>query len=411
MEANFSSNFFKGNREKLRSLFVGTAPIVLTANGLLQRATTEPYEFQQDSNFWYLTGVKEPDVLLLIDKGKEYLILPERSDYLDIFTGQHLVEQLRAQSGVDEVLDNKEGMRRLRSKIKKAKHVATLAAPAAYIDVYGMYANPARANLVEKLKSINPNVKLLDLRPHLAQLRMVKQNVELSAIKQAIRITETSLGKLAKLGWRNYSNTFDIETKLLSLFRQKGSDEPGFDSVIAAGHDTCVIHSRPNRSTLPTKGVVLLDVGAKYNNYCADITRTYFLSPPTVRQQKIYGAVEQVHDYAFSLLKPGIFIKDYEKQVEHFMGEKLRSLGLIKSIERVSVRKYFPHATSHHLGIDVHDVADYEKPLSKDMVLTVEPGIYVPEETIGVRIEDDIVITDKGAKFLTKKPRPLTVVK
>jgi Xaa-Pro aminopeptidase len=411
MEANFSPNFFKGNRERLRKLFVGTAPIVLTANGLLQRATTEPFVFQQDSNFWYLTGINEPDILLVMDKGKEYLILPKRSDYLDIFTGAQLADKLKELSGVDEVLDNKEGLRRLKSKIKKSKHAATLAAPTSYIDVYGMYANPARANLVEMLKSFNSNIKLLDLRPHLAQLRMVKQAIEMDAIKQAIKITESSLNQLSKRGWQNFASTFDIETKLLSLFRQKGSDEPGFDSVIAAGQDTCVIHSRPNRNRLPAKGAILLDVGARFNMYCADISRTYFLRPPNARQQKIYGAVEQVHDYARNLLKPGVLIKDYEKQIEHFMGEKLRSLGLIKSIERTTVRKYFPHATSHHLGIDVHDVADYEKPLSAGMVLTVEPGIYIPEEGVGVRIEDDVVITEKSNKLLTKKARPLTVVK
>src|SRR5690606_4788889 len=156
----------------------------------------------------------------------------------------------------------------------------------------------------------------------------------------------------------------------------------------------CVIHNMDNNDPIKTGDLLVLDVGAEVENYSADITRT--LAPggkASKRQKAVYAAVLAVQDYAFSLVKPGALLKDNEQKVEQFMGEKLRELGLIKSIDRDSVRQYFPHATSHFLGLDVHDVGDYSQPLAPGMVLTVEPGIYISDEAIGVRIEDDLLVT------------------
>jgi Xaa-Pro aminopeptidase len=137
-------------------------------------------------------------------------------------------------------------------------------------------------------------------------------------------------------------------------------------------------------------------------HYAADITRTYFLKEPTKRQHAIYDAVMEVAAFARGNLKPGVTIKDNEKLVEDFMGEKLRELGLIKSITHENVRKYYTHACSHHLGLDTHDVGDYSQPLVPGMVLTVEPGIYIPEENFGVRVEDDVLVTKNGIEILTR---------
>jgi Xaa-Pro aminopeptidase len=154
--------------------------------------------------------------------------------------------------------------------------------------------------------------------------------------------------------------------------------------------------------------LLLLDVGAEVNHYAADITRTVSISAPSRRQQAVFDAVLEVHAFALSLLRPGALMKENEQQIEQLMGEKLRELGLIKSIEHDEVRKYYPHATSHFLGLNVHDIGDYLRPLEPGMVLTVEPGIYIPEEAIGVRIEDDVLITADGYEILTDRlPRKL----
>ena len=133
------------------------------------------------------------------------------------------------------------------------------------------------------------------------------------------------------------------------------------------------------------------------------MSRTVMSGEPSRRQRAVYEAVLAVQEYGFSLLKPGVIFREFEEQIVAFMGEKLRELGLIKTITDENVRKYFPHATSHYLGLNTHDVGDYDRPLEPGVVMTVEPGIYIPEEGIGIRIEDDVLITESGIKNLTER--------
>jgi Xaa-Pro aminopeptidase len=165
-----------------------------------------------------------------------------------------------------------------------------------------------------------------------------------------------------------------------------------------------------NNSPLSSDELTVIDVGAASGHYVADITRTISLNgKPSRRQQQVHEAVAAAQDYAYSLLKPGVLLREYEKQMEQFVGEKLRELGLVKSITHETVREsFFPHATSHFLGLDAHDAGDYDEPLKPNTVITVEPGIYIRDEAIGVRIEDDILITEDGCKVLSSRlPRDL----
>ena len=407
MKDNFSEAFFQDNRKRLRALFQGTAPIVLTANGQLQKSTDSTYRFKQDGNFWYLTGIDLPDIILVLDKDKEYLILPEESQAKQDFYGAIDRGALSQRSGIETILDAKRGWKQLTNRLERVKHVATIAPPAAYLDTFGYYTNPARAVLNQTIKDINPSIELLDLRQQFALMRTVKQPEEISAIKDAIRITSEALLDIRK-DIKDYKYEYEIEATLSHRFRNKGARGHAFDPIVASGKNACVIHYEHNQSLIPKKALVLLDVGAESSQYAADISRTYAVSEPTKRQQQIHEAVIEVQDYAFGLLKPGVMLAEYEKQVTHFMGEKLRSLGLIKNVEDDEIRKYFPHATSHFLGYDVHDVGDYSRPLEPGVVMTVEPGIYIPEEGIGVRIEDDVLITTTGIEILTEQiPRDL----
>lgn len=401
MKSEFSAEFFRGNREKLRELFTGTAPIVLTANGLLQRSTDTAYPFKQDGNFWYLTGVDDPNIVLVIDKNKEYLIIPELSQARVAFDGPIDTEKLTLSSGVEDILSEKEGWKRLGARLGKVKNVAILSPQPDFIDALGLYTNPARAKLINKLKTYNSELALLDLRQHLQRLRMVKQAPELAAIQQAVDITVDSLNIVRENYLKEkYSNEFEIELDLSKGFWEKGAIGHSFEPIVATGSKGATIHPSGNTGSIDYEKSLLLDVGAEYDHYAADITRTWF-NESDKRFESIYESVLDVANYAMSILKPGVILSDYEKQVEGYMGEKLRELGLIKTIESSAVRRYFPHATSHFLGIDVHDVGDYAFPLSEGVVLTVEPGIYIPEEGIGVRIEDDILITATGCKNLS----------
>jgi len=404
MESYFTSDFFAGNRRRLRELFTGTAPIIVTANGLLQRGGDSSFPFEQDANFWYLTGIDKPDILLVLDRDKEYLIVPSRSQSRESFDGVVADDELTNRSGIKTIYDDKTGWEQLSGRLGKVKHVATIAMPPAYIDAYGIYTNPARANVVYRIKAENEKLELLDIGPHMSRLRMFKQPEELQALQKAIDITNASLKETfspAKI--KKYAHEYEMEAQITQGFRKRGAAGHAFEPIVASGARACTLHYVENNGAVASDELVVADVGAQVEHYAADITRTRALGKPSRRQLAVHAAVLEVQEYAFGLLRPGVLLKDYEQSVEHFMGEKLRELGLIKTISHDAIRRYFPHATSHFLGINVHDVGDYDRPLEPGVVLTVEPGIYIQKEGIGIRIEDDVLITQKGIKILSAK--------
>lgn len=410
MESRFSSDFFAGNRKRLRELFTGTAPIAITAHGLVQRgAIDNSHAFSQDANFWYLTGIDEPDIILVMDRDKEYLIVPARSASREAFDGAVAYEPLARRSGIQTVLDDTAGWKQLGSRLKKVKHIATMKVLPNYVEQYGIYANPARASLVGRLKSYNSQLELLDLNQHLTRMRMIKQPPELAAMQKAIDITISTIKETARPAkLRKYRHEYEVEAELTRGFRRRGADGHSFDPIVAGGKRACTLHNVANNSALSANELVIIDTGAEVEHYAADITRTVSLDTPSRRQQAVHAAVVDVQDFALSLLGPGTVLKEYEEQVQHYMGEKLRELGLIKTINHTSVRKFYPHGTSHFIGLNVHDAGDYERPLEPGSVVSCEPGIYIQKEGIGIRIEDDVLITRSGHKVLTGKlPRGL----
>jgi Xaa-Pro aminopeptidase len=219
-------------------------------------------------------------------------------------------------------------------------------------------------------------------------------NTTIAGIKEATRPPKL----------RGYAHEYQIEAELSRAFRRREAAGHAFEPIVAGGSRACTMHNISNTGTLAADELLLMDVGAEIDHYAADISRTISLNgQPSRRQQAVHAAVLDVQGFAFRLLQPGVLLKDYEQQVEHYMGEKLRELGLIKTVAHEAVRGFYPHATSHFLGLNVHDVGDYGRPLEPGVVLTVEPGIYIPREGIGVRIEDDVLITPKGIKVLSAK--------
>jgi Xaa-Pro aminopeptidase len=398
----FKSSFFIENRKKLRGLVPASSPIVIAANGLLQRSGDMTFSFHQDSNFWYLTGVNEPDAVLVCDDSEEYLIVPQREGVRAAFDGVVDYDDIKRISGIEMVYTPEEGWEKLSARLKTVKLVATAEPAPAYVEFYGMYTNPARAMLITRMKESNENLKTKDIRDELAGLRRIKQAEEILALQQAIAITIAGIEQVSDVRrLEAYTYESELEADLSCYFRKHGAIH-AFDPIIAGGHNACTLHYLANDDPLHPGELLMFDVGASYNHYAADIART--IAPnrePSARQLAVHAAVAEVQDFALSLLKPGTLVVEYEKQIEQFMGQKLRELGLIKKPTKESIRKYFPHATSHYLGIDPHDVGGYDEPLAPNAVLTCEPGIYIPEEGIGVRIEDDILITEGGNENLS----------
>jgi len=399
----FPASFFINNRQKLKNVIGDDQLILLTGNGLLQKGADVSYPFVQDANFWYLTGIDDPDISLVIDHDREFLVVPIREGSRVAFDGQINEDGLSRVSGIRDIVNEASGWKRIDGLLAKNKKLAILAPAPSYIEQYGMYANPARSRLMERLAHHGSELDVTDVRSDLARLRMIKQDVELKAIRQAIDITVDSLANVLSKPYGYYNYEYEIEADIGHGFRYAGAQGHAFDPIVAGGKRACTLHNVDNSAALNKGELVVLDVGASVNYYAADITRVYATAKPNKRQKEVFLAVSEAQAYAFSLLKAGVHLKTYENNVAQFIGKQLKQLKLIKSVNESAIRTYFPHATSHFLGLNVHDVGDYQTPLKAGSVITVEPGIYIAEEGIGVRLEDDVLITKTGIEILSQK--------
>lgn len=393
-----NSAFFISNRRKLSSAIKGEM-IAITANGLMQRTGDTVYPFRQDSNFFYLTGINEPDILLVIDGGDEFLVLPKKSHAEQIFGGTIDCDEIAKISGITKILEYEMGWDVIRKLQHGRKNICTILAPPERIThTDSFFTNGNRRKLVQKIKRINPATSISDIHSTLIKMRQIKQPVEVEIIKKAIEITSRGLN-VAKASLKEGMSGYMLKAKLDEAFTSSGADH-GFAPIISSGPDTCVLHALNYEKTVKSDDQALFDIGAEYHCYTADISRTYFVGPVSERKKEIYNAVMSVHRQAQELVKPGLNWRDYVVAVDEAMGKELIQLGLIKNNTRENVRKYFSHAIGHSLGLDVHDPSDYLS-FQEGNVFTIEPGIYIPEEGIGVRIEDDLLVTKDGVENLS----------
>jgi len=398
--SELSSEFFKTNRRRLREQLPLNSVALIPAHTRVQRSGEVTFPFKQNNYFYYLCGVEQPDLILVIAKnGEELLITPNYNQFNRIWEVGLSKEQLVNISGIQKVMSRKEARTSLQKLIKGNTKILSIL-PSVKQHLMPS-SNPAiRANL-KWIHEQWPAKKIGDVRPLVVGQRMVKQPPEIKLIQRAIDITGAGLKKV-KAAIGDKVTELELDRLLRAQFLLNGADDIGFENLVSAGANACVIHYDAKHSACKKGELVLFDVGAELSGYTADITRVYPVSGKmSSRQQEIYQAVLELQSTAMKLLRPGVRIKDYETQVEQLMGKALVRLGLITNPIRKHIRHYYPTATSHHMGLDVHDVADYTEPLKPNMVLTVEPGIYVPEEGIGVRLEDDILITKTGNQNLS----------
>lgn len=400
MDSYFKASFFAHNREQLLHEVGRGALIVLTAFGQMQRGNDTAFLFEQEPNFWYLSGIDKPDWWLIIDgaQNRTWLVSPDIDEIRQVFDGGLDNEAATAISGADSVIDRTEA-RRLLAGLRSNHRIVYTVRPQTMYSHYGFYPNPALKNLGDELRMF----EMRDCRKEVATLRAIKQEVEIKAIKKAISITISGFNRvMAKLTDIKYG--YEIEAELTYEFRRLGASGHAFEPVIATGKDACTIHHITTDQVIARHSWLLMDVGARFQNYCADIARTIPMSNQfSDRQQSVYGAVERVHNMAVKLCNPGMVVAEYLRQVDAAMSAELIALKLISSPGNTTVmRKYFPHAISHGLGIDPHDPLGAPVLFKPGMVLAVEPGIYIPEEKLGIRIENNILITDDGPINLSK---------
>lgn len=369
------------------------------------------YRFKQNSDLYWLTGVTQEDSMVVLfpdnpdPKYREVLILVRPNELKEKWDGKRLrVEEARKISGIETIvwLDVLDGV------LQPWIHLADT--------IYlGTNENDRKASLirtrnyrfVDEMKSRYPLHQYERAAKLLKELRGIKTALEIEVLQKAIDITENTFRHLLKFIHPGVME-YEIEAEIVHSFLNQRATGEAYNSIIAGGDRARILHYISNSEQINDGEMVLMDFGAEYGGYCADLTRTVPVSGKfTKRQKQVYNSCLHLHDYAKSLLKPGITIVNYTDKIGEEATKEFIRIGLISKSdvknedrENRAYRKYLYHGISHHLGIDVHDIGTRTEPIKPGMVFTVEPGIYIEEEQMGVRIENNIWITKGGNKDL-----------
>ena len=405
-----SSDLFSKNRKKFTSKMENGCLAVFNSNDIYPISADGTMPFQQHRDIFYLSGVdQEESILVLFPQAsnpahREVLFLRETNEHIAIWEGEKLTKQAAFDtSGIKTVY----WLQQFQSIFKQLM-----------AEAQGIYFNTnehLRANtdvetredrFIKKTKEDYPAHQVHKAAPILHKIRSVKEKTEIELMQEACNITESGFRRLLsfiKPGVWEY----EIEAELAHEFLRNRSKGFAYTPIVASGKNACVLHYIENNQQCKAGDVILLDVGAEYANYSSDLTRCVPVNGRfSARQKDVYNAVLHVKNEAQKLLVPGTIMAEYHKQVGVLMEEQLVNLGLIslndiknQSPDWPAYKKYFMHGTSHFLGLDTHDVGLWHEPIQAGMVFTCEPGIYIPEEGLGIRLEDDLVVQETGAPF------------
>lgn len=371
--------------------------LVIAGNDAVQSSADMAYPFVQDANFYYLTGIAAPGWRLVcdFDNDNAWLIGPTISEHERLFDGALSPEEVSARSGIDIILDEAEGQKLLRDLSSRHQTVYSIDGHP-HQEYFQFMENPARARVWGELCGLFKDVK--DIRKAIAGQRAIKDANEIMATERAVDISIEGFRHIREALSQKVTHEYELEAILNADFRSTGAGGHAYPPIVAGGLNACTLHYAHNNDQLPKNGLVLVDAGAIVDGYAADITRTYAVGTPSEREVAVHEAVQKAHVAIIRLLRPGLSLATYQKSVDDIMKDALRSLHLLNAAD--DYRRYFPHAIGHGLGLDVHESLGHDT-LQPGMILTVEPGIYIPEEGIGVRIEDDILITADGYRNLS----------
>ena len=408
-----SSSLFVSNREKFMSEMQKNSMAIFNSNDVMPTNADGTMPFRQNNDLFWLSGVDQEESILLLfpnheDKTKrEVLFLKETNKHIAIWEGQKLSKKDAFEtSGISTVYWLSEFEEYLKKSMLKASHL--------YLNqnIHSRAENKVQTRDDRFRIYISKNyadMSIKDAAPIMHKLRSIKSIVEVNLIKKACDITENGFRRILpfiKPGVMEY----EIEAELIHEFINNQSRGFAYQPIIGSGINSCVLHYIQNNSKCLEDEILLMDFGAEYANYASDMTRTVPVSGRfTLRQRAVYDSVLHVMKEATKMLRPGTMFADYNKEIGKIMQEELIKLGLLDRHDVLKqddknplYKKYFMHGTSHYLGLDVHDVGSMEWPMQAGMVFTCEPGIYIPEEKIGIRLENDILVTDNNPDDLMK---------
>lgn len=398
--------FFVRNRENLAGLLKPNSIVVIHANDILPTNADGTIPFRQNNDLFYLCGVDQEETVIVLfpeaplERDREILFVRETSEHLAVWDGPRLSKQeATGVSGIKNVQWSDSFESALHRLAPLAEHIYLHTNEHCRADTTVETRN---RRFISKCQDRYPLHNYERAACEIQKLRMIKDLEEVKFLQKAIDITEAGFRRV--LGFiKPGVGEWEIEAEYLHEFVRSKSRGFAYLPIIGGGANACVLHYIENKDICQDGDLILMDVGAEYGNWNADMTRTVPVNGKfTPRQADVYNAVLRVLRGANEILRPGITLAAYQKQVVEIMEKELIGLGLIdaeaaknQSSNKELVKKYFMHGTSHHLGLDVHDVGDPRTEIAVGMVFTIEPGIYIREENLGVRIEDNVVIGEE----------------
>ncbi|WP_338813476.1 aminopeptidase P family protein [Bernardetia sp. Wsw4-3y2] len=402
------SNLFVKNRKKFTKGLLSNSIAIFNSNDIMPTSADGTMPFVQHSDIYYLTGIDQEETILVLfpdakeEKYREVLFVKETNDHIKVWEGEKLTKEAATkQSGIQTVFWTSQFWSILQQ---------FLIFPAQ--NVYLTTNEHTRQSVEVETrddrfrKEIQHRFPLHTYQrsaPILQNIRAIKEKTEIELMRHACSITEKGFRRLLSFVKPNVME-YEIEAELLHEFVRNRSKGFAYEPIIAAGENSCVLHYVQNDNICKKGDIILLDIGAEYAGYASDMSRTIPVSGKyTKRQKEVYNAVLRVQRAAMKLLNPSNTLNEYHKEVGNLMEKELIGLGLLDKKEVKNqdpnnplYKQYFMHGTTHHLGINVHDYGAFDRKIEAGMVFTVEPGIYIPKEKIGIRLENDIVITKNG---------------
>ena len=397
------NTYYEARRKAVLEQMESGAVMVLCSGEGIPQSMDDCCPFEANHHFFYLTGLRRENMALVLSKSasqdKTILFIEEAIPSMERWTGKRVTrDEAKEISGIDDVryIDS------LQSAL--GRMVAREQVTAAYFDCYRNAMTDVDSYNMMKAKAFAaayPTVTLKNAHPMLAAMRMVKDESEIAAIREAIAVTDKGLRRILSTlapDQMEYQAQAEFEYEI----RYHGAEGTAFDTIAGSGVNGCMLHYGTNHCRMEDGKLLLLDLGAKVKGYCADITRTYPVSGKySERQKQIYDIVLRANQEVTKAAKPGLTLKQLNEICKQVLAEGLLAVGKIEKAEDIGT--YYMHGVSHHLGLDTHDATAHDEVLlSPGMVITNEPGLYIDEEEIGIRIEHDLLITQDGCEVLSK---------
>ncbi|NQY06680.1 MAG: aminopeptidase P family protein [Flavobacteriaceae bacterium] len=413
-----SSSLFVKNRQNFMAKMKPSSIAVFNSNDIYPISADSTMPFEQHRDIFYLSGVDQEESILVMfpdapkSEHREILFLKETNEHIAVWEGEKLTKEAAFNTSGIKTVYWLQDFERIFAEIMALCDTV-------YVNTNEHYrANVETETREDRFtkwwKNKYPSHSVAKSNPILQRLRSVKDQLELELIQTACNITEKGFRRILNFVQPGVWE-YEIEAEFIHEFLRNRSKKFAYTPIVASGKNANVLHYIENNQQCKDGDLLLLDVGAEYANYSSDMTRTIPVNRRfTDRQKKVYNAVNRVKNDATKMLVPGVIWSDYHVEVGKLMTSELLGLGLIDKADVQNedpnwpaYKKYFMHGTSHHMGLDTHDYGLLHEPMQANMVFTVEPGIYIPDEGFGIRLEDDVVIQPSGEPFNLMRNIPI----